>query len=72
MTMKDPSALRLDTEHPTLTDLRKAIHQGLAPNWMVLFDALGGTQVAYDALLDDVAASVLDTLNGGADAADQR
>ena len=69
---EDPSTLRLDSGHPPLTELRQAVHQGLAPNWMVLFDALGGTQVAYDALLDDVAASVLDTLNGGADAADQR
>lgn len=69
---EDPSTLRLDTGQPTLTDLRKAIHQGLAPNWMVLLDALGGTKVAYDALLGDVAASVLDTLNGGDRAAHQR
>lgn len=57
---------------PSLADMRQAIHKGLAPNWMVLFDALGGTQIAYDALLDDVAASVLETMNGGDHAELQR
>lgn len=66
------STYQPDAEPLTIHELRQAVHQGLAPNWMVLFDALGGTQVAYEALLDDVAASVLETLNRGAEAAPQR
>lgn len=38
---------------------RKAIHRALAPNWMSIASALGGSQVEYDAFLNEVAVAAL-------------
>lgn len=41
--------------------LRIAVHQGIMPNIMIIFNALG-SQEAYDLLLDDITESVLKAL----------
>lgn len=39
---------------------RRAIHRAIAPNWMGIFDALGGSQDEYEAFLNEVATAALE------------
>lgn len=51
-TRGEPTAAELDR-------VRKAIHRALAPSWMSVVNALGGSQDEYDAMLDTIADTAL-------------
>ena len=55
------------TPHPALEDLERAIHAGMAPNWVTIFKAIG-SQEHYNEFLHDIAVSVAALLKGDSDA----